>query len=422
MQLIEFSISGFRGIVNLHAEPNGKSVTLRGKNGAGKSSAVDALFWALGGALEGPVINNGADKAEVELRFGDYLITRRQTKGKTPTLTVKSADGASKFNSPTALLAGFREAIERNTFSHRKPAEQAAILRRLCPEIDTTILDAEYNARFAERTEVNRDVKSLAAQVAGIVVPDMPEAVPDDEDIAEIASKKADAERERAMNAEMRRLHQGNVNAVASCKRDVEKAKRELAEFEEHLASAEERLKTSTARVSSLRDPDTAEIDAEIAKAKATNAERGRKRRLADEARAVAQQKARMEAAHRLKIAEAEELTRQLETITQTKTTQLATARLPIEGLAINGDTVTLDQAEVGPVELPALNTAARIRLDVAIAAALGHKLVAVRDASLLDDPADLFAFAAKHGVQLIAEVVAKGEALSAEIVEGNQE
>lgn len=51
-------------------------------------------------------------------------------------------------------------------------------------------------------------------------------------------------------------------------------------------------------------------------------------------------------------------------------------------------------------------------------AAALGHKLVAVRDASLLDDPAELFAFAHERGIQLLAEVVAKGELLTAEIVE----
>ena len=84
---------------------------------------------------------------------------------------------------------------------------------------------------------------------------------------------------------------------------------------------------------------------------------------------------------------------------------------------------MTLDDGTHGPVEIAALNTATRIRLDVAIGAALGHRIVAVRDASMLDGAgrAALEAFAHEHGVQLISEIVSDGKQLEAVIEERDE-
>src|SRR3990167_8771450 len=100
--IIRFSIQNFRGIVELAAAPGGHSLTLRGQNGAGKSSAIDALWWGLGGILDGEVVRNGSESAATEIKFAEYLVTRRQARGKRPTLTVKSVDGKQTYNSPTA--------------------------------------------------------------------------------------------------------------------------------------------------------------------------------------------------------------------------------------------------------------------------------------------------------------------------------
>src|SRR3990167_651060 len=150
--IIKFAIRNFRGIVELTATPDGRSLTLRGKNGAGKSSAIDALWWGLGGILDGEVVHNGADGATTEIRFGDYLVKRSQIKGKRPSLTVKSADGKQTFNSPTALLEGFRAAISRRTFSALPPKERADVLRRLAPGLDVSDLDAKRAKHYEQRT------------------------------------------------------------------------------------------------------------------------------------------------------------------------------------------------------------------------------------------------------------------------------
>lgn len=423
-QLIRFSIVNFRGIVSLSAEPNGNSLTLRGKNGAGKSSAVDALFWALGGSLDGKVVRNGAEKAEVSLVFGDYLVTRRQTAGGKPTLTVKSADGKATFNSPTALLSGFVSAIERQTFSHKKPSEQAKVLRQLAPEIDTTALDAEYEERFDERTAINRQIKALAAQSAGMVVPDAPASVPDDIDLLAIAAKKTDAERLRTANDKLRAAakqaeatFRAAEETVKRRREELERAEGAVRHAEQNLAEQEKAAKQALLKTKSLAEIDTSEIDAEISRAKAANAERAAQRQLARDATVAAERKAEIVRQHAAAQTEADALTARLDEILAAKSAQLASAKLPIPGLVVTGDTVMLDQGAAGPVEIEALNTASRIKLDVAIAAALGHKLVAVRDASLLDDVSELYEFAHERGVQLLSEIVAKGEPLTAEIV-----
>src|SRR6185312_6689679 len=176
--IVRFAIRNFRGIVELEAEPNGKSLTLRGRNSVGKSSGIDALWWGLGGNLEGEVVRNGADSAETEIVIDEYLVRRKVKRGGKPSLSVKSADGRMTYSSPTQLLAGFVAAIERSTFStlpvsSSKPNEltQVSIIRRLAPGLDCSDLDAQRAQLFEERTGINRDAKNLRAQAEGVVVP-----------------------------------------------------------------------------------------------------------------------------------------------------------------------------------------------------------------------------------------------------------
>lgn len=451
--LINLSISNFRGIVEFDAAPNGKSVTLKGRNGAGKSSAIDALFWALGGQLEGEVVRNGAEAAEVEVRFDDYLVRRRQTKGKKPTLDVRSADGKAKFSSPTALLSGFVGAIERRTFSAKPAKERTAVLRQLAPGLDCSDLDGQRLAAYDERTDINREAKALRAQAEGVVVPAAPAVIGEERpivdvvDVAAIAAKKGDVEKVRAENARIRAEAAGLAKVVERCaaQRDevaaqVEAARRALADAEEkhrqwvqqHRASSAD-AEAAASRVAALVDPDTSAIDAEIAAAREQNAaarrateEHNRAVRAAQqqaaEVKRAAAERARLEHQASAHEAAAKKLTERLEAIDKEKAARLAAANLPIAGIGLAGDTVTFDDGDTGPVEIEALNTATRIRLDVAIAAALGNRVIAVRDASLLDaeQRAALERFATERGVQLLAEVVASGEPLTAEIVEAD--
>lgn len=443
-QLIRFTIAGFKGVVAFEAQPNGKSVTIRGKNGAGKSSVIDALWWALGGQLEGEVINNGADVARVDVTFGDYLITRRQARGKKPTLEVKSADGRAKFASPTALLSGFVGAVERRTFSARSGKERAEVLRKLAPGLDCGDLDRQRAAAYDERTGVNRDARTLRAQAEGVVVPAAPAALGEERaivdvvDVAAIAAKKGDVEKVRAANAAQRERAATARLQATRAQADADEIHRQIEQLMERHKEAQQRADTFATlaigdeeKVAALVDPDTSAIDAEIAAAREQNAaarrateEHNRQVRAAQqqalEVKRAQAERERLEKQAAEREAAAKKLTERIELLDAEKAARLAAAALPIPGIALAGDVVTFDDGKAGPVELEALNTASRIRLDVAIAAALGHRLVAVRDASLLDaeERAAVDAFAAERGVQLLAEVVVSGEPLSAVIEE----
>lgn len=414
--LIRLEISGFRAIASFVCEPDGKSIELRGDNGAGKTSTIDALCVALGMKFDDSMIRNGDDAASTKVTIGDYIATRKLKRGGKPTLNIKHAATLAPLGSSPSLLRGFLEAIERNTFSTRKPADQAAILRKLCPQIDMATLDAEYAERFAERTEINRDAKNLAAQAAGVKVPDAPKDVPADIDLAEVAGKKAGAERTRALNAETRRLHEGNVKWHMQCQAEFEELRRNLAKAESELEQAQQRISTSALRVAELVDPDTAAIDTEISQARETNRQRSMQRQQQRDAERASEQRKQLVEQAAKKERASERITERLQAIEQEKAEQLAAAKLPIEGLAIDGDVVTLNG-----VEISAIDNHPRMMLDVAIGAKLGAKLLVLRDAILLNTAhrREIQAYAESCQVQTVSEVVVEGEPLSAEIVEG---
>jgi hypothetical protein len=452
--LLRIAIKNFRGIVELEVEPQGRSFTVRGKNGSGKSSAVDALWWGLGGSLDGEVVRRGAPAAETEIAFDDYLIRRRQVAGKPPTLTVRSADGKVRFNSPTTLLAGFIGAIDRRTFTARPPKEQAEILRRLAPGLDCSDLDAARSEKYDERTIVNREEKALRARACAVEV--WPASAPvlsyvggeprlvdpagaelevaDVVDVAEIAARKGDVERQRAENNRSRTKLVEAIRVADGAKEALDDTGRQIAALEAELAERKERqvqqllcvqrlrseLDERRAAVAALVDPDLASVDAEIAEARKKNAaakeETRRHNAALREAKAKAAERERALQEHARLLGEADQraavseaLTREIERLDEERARRIAEASCPVAGLALAGDVVTYDDGQHGPVEarLGVLNDAACVRLDVEVAAALGYRLVAVRNAERLDpeNRAALDQFAAERDIRLVCEV-----------------
>lgn len=434
--LIYLHIRNFRSIASLEVEINGNSVTMRGDNGTGKSSAIDAFYWALGGTLEGEVIRNGEDSVAVDTRFDDYVIARKVKRGgptiPSKTLVVKSVDGLAKYN--PEVLRGLHGAIERRTFSTRSPKERAEILRKLAPGLDTADLDGERVRVFAERTDVNREVKSLRAQAEGVAVPEAGAQPGEERDLAAIASKKAGLadvraahDRLRAAAAQAQRDAYGALDGVTEAERQVIEAEKMLAarraELElrraqvERLAAA---AKDAASAARDLIDPDTSAVDREVAEAKAHNAAvRAAQQRQADHLRAVADRQ-RLNLAAATRDTAAKKLTDRLSEIEAEKVRRTSTATLPIKGIALSGETVTFDDGEAGPVEFDSLNTAKQIRLDTLISAAQGNRVIAVRNVALVNSRGreELARFAKEHGVRLIAEMFVEGEPLTAVIEE----
>ena len=106
MHIVQLTAGNVKRLHAVDITPEGNIVTIAGRNGQGKTSVLDAIWFALGGATamkETPeVIRQGEVHAKVTLDLGDLVVDRHWVNGKT-TLAVKSKEGAVH-RSPQALL------------------------------------------------------------------------------------------------------------------------------------------------------------------------------------------------------------------------------------------------------------------------------------------------------------------------------
>jgi DNA repair exonuclease SbcCD ATPase subunit len=100
MRIVKFQAENIKRLVVVEIAPTGNVVQITGKNGAGKTSVLDAIYWALCGKdnIQSVPIRNGASEARIRLDLGEVIVTRKFTKREsgevTTSVTVESAEGA----------------------------------------------------------------------------------------------------------------------------------------------------------------------------------------------------------------------------------------------------------------------------------------------------------------------------------------
>ena len=78
MRIIKLKAENIKRLKAVEITPTGDIVQVTGRNGQGKSSLLDAIWWALGGtkAIQDQPIRKGQRKAKVEIDLGKYIVTR----------------------------------------------------------------------------------------------------------------------------------------------------------------------------------------------------------------------------------------------------------------------------------------------------------------------------------------------------------
>ncbi|MBS4000781.1 MAG: AAA family ATPase [Desulfobulbaceae bacterium] len=157
--LVKLEIEHVLGVKAVALPINGKSVSLIGKNEAGKTSIINALGIALGQIKDGNPTTNGERKGSVIAEFDDYIISKEWKNGKMNSWKVEGKNG-SKELPPKELLDGFIDTISYrpDDFINRKAKERLAVLAKAVGyDLD------EHNRRFQEiynqRTDIGRDRK-----------------------------------------------------------------------------------------------------------------------------------------------------------------------------------------------------------------------------------------------------------------------
>lgn len=444
MRLIALQAESFKRLRAVRINPGDVLTPIVGRNGQGKTSVIDAVASALGGAACAPTmpIRRGEQAAEVTVDLGDIKVRRRWT-AKGTTLDVFSPDGA-KYPSPQAVLDKLigKLSFDPLEFS-RLPAKQQARTLAEFAGVDLDDYAARRKAIYDERTDVNRQWKTAQSQLAGMPVVE----APDDEISvsAVLAELEAAAESNRRADALARSASDAELAATLS----LDEAKALSEKPGQLLEQCNARIKQLMAEIEATQKDYEAKIDEA---GKAADGAIARSRELNEVARRAAEASAasirvdtqpirdkaaqveglnakvrekKLRAAKTAEFASLAErvqaLTAKLDLAEQRLAETITAAQLPVEGLALNADGVTLNGIPFGDC-----SGAEKLRASVAVAIALNPKLklMLIRDGSLLDsDGMTLLAnMAESAGAQVLIERVDNGSEVGVRIVDGEVE
>jgi len=175
MKIIELHVENFKRLkaVTIRSGEN-NVVEISGRNAQGKSSAIDAIWAALQGSAAlrstpAPV-RKGAEKAEIRLDLGKYVVTRNWTATGNTYLTVTTGgEYKAKLNSPQKLLDNLVGDLcfDPLAFTRLGDKEQAAMVLSLL-KLDLGDLDRRREDAYEERKAVNRDISRAKAELDGL--------------------------------------------------------------------------------------------------------------------------------------------------------------------------------------------------------------------------------------------------------------
>jgi ATPase subunit of ABC transporter with duplicated ATPase domains len=362
LRVVRLAAENVKRLKAVDITPDGNVVVIAGRNAQGKSSVLDAIWYALGGAAASKdtpnPVRDGQDEASVTVDLGRFIVTRTWKADKT-TLKVTASDGAA-YKSPQTMLDDLIGDLSFDplAFANAPSKEQRA---RLLSVVDLPFnlddLDAERANVFALRTDANRAVKELSAvydsmPVPSTDLPDQPLSVTElAGELSLAASQERDADRARAV-----------------CVRTGEKVERLRRELDTAELEHAEALKAEAALPPAK---DASVIRERLEQADAINT-------------AIAARTERQATGDRLQasVRTAAEHSARIEAIDAQKQAALTAATMPIPGLGFDADGVTYNG-----IPLAQVSAAERLRVSVAMAMSLNPtvRVIRITDGSLLD-------------------------------------
>lgn len=407
MPIAALQVENFKRVSAVYIEPTEGVVEITGLNKAGKSSILDAIKAALGGEKQIPwrPIRDGEEEARIEVKVtgvgaAALKITRtfrRREDGEITTkMTVENEDGA-KFGSPQSLLNGFLGSFSFDpvAFLEMKPDAQVETLKAFVPDYDFAEEKAKYDDLYDERRIKNRELQATMSTIESVVtVPDGLKPIDEDALIAKL--EEAGVHNSEIENRRGRRnAAEGEIVLMEDA---IHEKQKRIAEIQTEINTMQAEMQALQYKLDNappLPQPiDTTDLRDRISAARDNN------RLVAIAAERAA--KAENVKALREKIAD---INARMDGIEAAKKSAIASAKLPIEGLGIDGDIVTFNG-----LPLDQASQAEQIQISLAIAAAMNPrlKIALVNNGSLLDRVswAALVEFAEKVGIQVFVETV----------------
>lgn len=380
VKIIQLNSENFKFIKAVEIKPDANFQIISGRNEQGKSSVLDSIWAAIEGrtALKDTdkPIRNGEEKAFITVDLGELIVTRKFTTNGT-TLEVKTKDGA-KYSSPQKILDALvgKLSFDPLQFSYMDAKDQVKTLQELIG-FDPSELDNKYAEIFEQRTEVNREVKTLSGQLEGMEEPT--KDIPDEEEsagsiLAELrqaqeVQKANDLKREEYK--QIKSEYQNTKDEIGNIQREILNLKVRLEESESGLKVIESQGKALGEQARDLVDPDLDSYQERLEKVEHVNSQVRKKKEYTSKLSNFSEKKAI-----------SDELTQKLGAINEQKQDMLKAAKFPIEGLSFGESGV-----EYKDVPFKQCSAAQRLKVAMSVAMAKNPKLKVIRimDGSLLD-------------------------------------
>ena len=398
MRIVTAHIQDYKRVRSVTITPDADSalVLIGGKNRAGKSSIIDALSAAIGGAksIAGDPVRHGADAAEIRIELdgvdGKLTVRRVINPDKSTSLEIRDADGFA-IRSPQATLDALLGArfIDPLAFLQLPAKEMRAQLMRMIPGAERIAgLNAKRDARFTKRTEVGRDHDKASAELARLPVITPLGALLD---VAALAQEQRQFGEQQRLGEAAGQAHRHTESAWRDAEARVDQLEHELKQARDKAAAAKDKHAKAKADLDAIGTEWTAtekrraQLDAELARA-------GEHNRAIATAEAQAKRREEVQAEVARLAAERASLTNDLALIDSRKAEILTAAKLPVDGLAVTDDGI-----ELAGVPFAQASAAERMRVALALAVASSPGLddIWVRDGALLDD--EMLAAAVEH-------------------------
>jgi hypothetical protein len=430
MKIVSLTAENVKRLSAVYIKPNGNLVEITGKNGQGKTSVLDSIWWAIAGTsnIQAQPIREGETRATIKLDLGDIIVTRTFTRKDdneyTTNLSVRGADG-SAFKGQQGVLDGLAGALSFDplAFSRMKPKEQFDELRKFVPAIDFEKIDAQNRGDFERRTDANREAKRARAAAEMIHVPAGTPEEPIDEaalttELEAAGTLNTDVERRTLLRAnaardvanyrdqaqqelakiapELAQIEARHTGELATIDEQIAALQRRRAEritqFGQDLREAETKLREAAAEFTKKADELQARLDAAEPLPALIDTKAIRERIEAARVTNANVERARQKAVHiataKKYEAEAAALTASIDARNQAKRDAIAAAKMPVPGLDFGVDAKGDGIVLLNGVPFEQASDAERLRASVAIAMAENPKLrvIRVRDGSLLDE------------------------------------
>lgn len=416
MKIIALQAENVKKLRAVEIRPNGNMVEITGRNGQGKTSVLDAIWWALAGAthIQTSPIRKGANEARIRLDMGEIKVTRTFKRGPadkpgtTTGIVVENADGA-RFPSPQKMLDALigELSFDPLAFARMDAKQQFDVLRRFVPDVDFAAIDAANAADYDRRRDINRQAKEKRA-AAGPISDDAPagqideaalvteleaagqqnadiekrtaqrqaaaekiaaDAARADELSGQIEGRIADIERRAnariaKINEEIERLQAEQNEVAVQAAVDSKTARDTLTDQASALRTAASELRLRLDAAPSLPAPvDTAALRQKIADARENNAAWAKHQeceRLAAEAEALE--------------VKSKALTDAMAQREADKAAKIAAAKLPVEGMGFGAEMILMNGEPFDQA-----SSAERLRASVAIAMSMNPKVRVIR-------------------------------------------